>query len=838
MFTRILFCALCIGARIRCEESPPPSIRFRVQTFAQESAPITNPIAWVQLEDRVQEGSLVQQGDVVFRLNLEPTLEQIESLEARIAEARNRVERDAASMKKELQDLRDRKETLEDERAIQEAKLTFLQSLPRKEDLALARGRLAVAEKEMRAEEENLAKEKSRLERKLISPGQVEQAERSHALQQARTDHAVEMLRIANLPAKPEQIEVTRLRIENLQLEIEKLGGEIPNKEKILGIKQQRRKRQVKKLEEELAERQEELNFKELTAPEDGVLMYSTQFKRQLTTGSRPSKGMVIGEIPAPDSLALKGTIPEQTRHLFQVGDEAVVELNTLPGKTFRATLSNLSPFSQDVLEDEETSSGVKQVEVELEFIDPPEELKFGVYGWVTLISGLPWDTPRVPVSWVRYQSGKPHISVDGFYQPVDGLVQDDEFILAPPHPAVGSIQPAGEWLEETSPTEVDAGNLYTTSGELLPLERLEVNAPRVRAWDMKISWLAPDNTRVKEGEVVARLDSEMLTDGLQNHEERLETRIGEREATEQQLEITRSQGTFQLISSTNQLAIARLNQKLTHARKGEAKISQAGMTVKTARIQLEAALADLERAKRTPEFTARAELERRERDVIRKRLMLERAELNALVIGSGAGSLERSRADLEVARREADLATREARYQRDISGLERSLKRQVQREEKARKRLETAQLQIASLELKAPASGLLKYNKIYDGVRNSKVRPGMRIWPTTGVVSLSNTTEVYIEVPMPERYIHELELQMNVQVIIPSEGNRQWRGRITQIGHILEPVRLDVRPTSIYANQEATHEQVLPVRVLVDSTPGQPLKPGAVAQLIFPFER
>jgi hypothetical protein len=106
------------------------------------------------------------------------------------------------------------------------------------------------------------------------------------------------------------------------------------------------------------------------------------------------------------------------------------------------------------------------------------------------------------------------------------------------------------------------------------------------------------------------------------------------------------------------------------------------------------------------------------------------------------------------------------------------------------------------------------------------------------GLVSLSNTTEVFVEVPLPERYVHELEVGMPVQVVIPSEGNLQWRGRVTSFAKILEPARPDVRPSSIYANQEATREQVLPVTVVVQSTPERALKPGAIAQLIFPFEK
>lgn len=649
MFPRILLCTLCIGSWVRANEESPPSVRIRVQTFAQESAQITNPIAWVQFDDRVQEGTVVEKDQVVFQLNLEETQTDIESLKARIAEAQNRVDRDGASMEKQLQDLRDRRETLMDDRAIKKASRTYLLSLPKEEDVALAKGRLAVASKELQAAEETLQKQRNRRERNLISQAQVEQAERAHTLQLARTRHASERLRIASRSAKPEEVRIVELRIENQELEIKKLDEEIPNKETILEIGQDRRIRYVRKLEKELEEREEDLNHQVIRAPKDGVLLYSPQFKRQIATGSKPSKGMVIAEIPFSNSLAMKGSIPESTRHLFEVGDEARVELNMYPGKHVAARLTRISPFSLDVLEDEETSSGVKRVEIELEFLDPPKELKVGLYGWATLFSGRDWDTPRIPVNWVRYKSAKPHVSVSGVYQPVDGLVQGDEFILSSPHPVIEQIQPDGMWEEDPELQEIDTGNRYTLSGELLPLERVEVKTPSARAWDIKISWLAPDNAPVQEGDVIARLDSEMLRNHVKDMEERLETRVGDREATEQELEITRSRGLFRLISATNNLEMARLNQKIVHSQKDEARIAQSKLNVISAQLQAQGASVELERVKRTPEFTARAELERRERDLKKKTLLLERAELQALTAEVGSASTQISRADLEV---------------------------------------------------------------------------------------------------------------------------------------------------------------------------------------------
>jgi len=838
MLKAIFLCAICVAPHLRGQDTESPSIRLRVKSFARENAQITNPVAWVQLDDRTPDGTRVTEQDVVFTLDLDGVSTQVEHLENRLELADNQSEKEVLSMESTLQQLQDEKEILLDNRSIQQARLTYLLSLPRKQDIEIAQGRLTVAKERLDAEEKNLATMKERLERKLIAPLQVQQATWSTALQRARTEYAQQVLDIEMRPARPEEIQMVKLRIDNLNLEIEKLNTEIPTQEIILGINQDTRSRRVENIRKELTEKQEEMSFRAITSPADGVLLYSTQLKGTLVTGGRLSKHMVLAEIPKPDSIAFRGVIPEQTRHLFSVGDPVFLELNLYPGREYKGRLLSISPFSRDILEDAENPSGVKLVDVEMVLEDPPEHLPIGVYAWARLISQHPMGNNRVPISWVRYQGGKPHLSIRGNYTPVDGVVQKGSFILTPPHPALSEIQPDGEWPEEATELDVDTGNRFTSSGELLPLESVAVTTPNVRAWDMKVSWLAPENEQVEAGEPIATIDSDMIADDVQERLERAEEVRGEREATEQEIEIKTSQRDFQIASARNNLQIARLNRDLVLTKDTDLDVAKATLDLKTASIQLEAALAEKARGDRTPELTAPAERERQARDVVRNRLALERATFQLKQAKEGSTPRERSRAEIQAFREEARLAETESRFQRDMSRLHSRLKWRIRREQRNEERLRRVQEQQESMNITAPVSGFVQYDKVWDGVRLSKIRPGMRVWPNNRLVSLSNTSEVFVEVPLPERYVHKLEMGMPVQVIIPSEGNLEWRGRVTDFAEILEPARPDLRTGNLYGNQEVTREQVLPVRVVVESTSGRALKPGSIAQLIFPFEK
>jgi multidrug resistance efflux pump len=834
----LFFCMICAASYLQSSELPPPSIRFRVQTFARERAVIANPIAWVQLLDQVEEGTRVNQNDVVFTLDLEGTRNAISNLERRLKREDNLAAQDVANMESTLQGLRDSRETLTDNLKIYQARLNYLKSLPKSEDVSIARGRRNVARERLEAEQQNLATMKERLQQNLIAPLQVQQAEWATAIQKARTRYAEIMLEISQRPAREEEMQKVALQIENLTLEIDKLDKEIPTQEVILGIRQATRSRRVESIRAELSERKEELQYSTLQAPRDGVLLYTPQLKRQLTEGSKPSKGMVIGEIPEPGSLALAGVLPEQVRHLYQIGDPVEIRLNMMPERIVTGRLLSVSPFSRDALEEDEQSTGVKVVDVEVEMLDPPQDLPIGIYGWATMRSSSPLKGHPVPLSWVRYQGGKPHVSVNGVYTPVEGILQKDVFVLTPPYPQTTTLQEQGAWPSEAEEMPLETGNRFTVSGELLPLESEAVRAPQVRAWDMKISWLHPENQRVEAGELVARLDSEMIEDRLKTHIEDAERRTGDRESAEQELGMKRVERDFRLNSATNNLQIAALERTLVMEKDTDSSVARAEMEFTIAQIRLEMAEEDVKRARRTPELTAPAERERREREVERRKLALEKASIDLENAREGASDIEKDMASLRALRAEEALAREEARFQRDLSRLQSRLQWRMRRERRNERQLRQSREQEESMTLVAPVSGLVKYAKQWDGVRTSKVRTGMRVWPRNVLLTLSNANEVYVEVPLPERFVRRLEIGMQVQVVIPSEGNLQSVGTVTDVGRLLKPATPDTRPGSLYANQETTREQILPVRVVVDSGNGEALKPGAIAQLIFPFEK
>ena len=842
------FARICAGipAPVRERDEAHPELTVRVQTFAREQVIITNPIRWPQFTFRLPEGSLVEEGDTVFEFDLTAPLNRQRGIERNLAETQNQIEVQLGRIQQRILGLEDQKSTLEAEREVLRARREYLHALPRPEDVAIAKGRLDVARRNLEAHLADRDTARSRLERGLVSPAVLESAETDLALQRARTLYAEKRLAAASEPAHPHTLRINELRIENLTLEIEKLGLEIESQQEILRIETRTTDRRLENLLREQAEVEEELRHQRILAPASGVLIYTSRLKRELASGSRPARGMALVEIPDPASLALQGRIPEQQRSLFRVGDPAQVTLNPVPDRVFTGRIQSISPLPRDISEtdrrtqgDASAETGVKVFDIVIVLDDLPENIPFGVFGSARIRSAAPVTGPSVPLHWTRIRDGKHHISLNGIFTPVDGVASGTRFILqGNGELSLNRISPDGVWQAgDTDLTEV-SGDRVTASGQLIPLESTSVNAPSVRAWDLRITRLAPEDTQVTQGDILAELDSERLQNQVRDAENDLTNRISQRESAEENLAVRRRDAAFQIARARNQLEIQQLEVALLDHRPNTGPLHQAQLDHTTAELQLRAAERERDRLLANPELTSPVELGRRERDVRRRALNLEQAEIRLRLAERGVDEIGRSQAQLDLARQISRVSELESRFRREIAGAESNVRRRRRIEQNRTQRLADRQADLESLVIRAPADGLLKYENLFDGVAVSKIRVGMNVWSNSHLMSLSDSDRMVVRVQVSERYITFLREGMPVQVRIPSEGSQMWTGTIRRLSEMLVPAAIPNLRAGIHANLEPPLEHVIDVEVVLRDVPDRPLKPGAIAHVIFPFRR
>ena len=141
-------------------------------------------------------------------------------------------------------------------------------------------------------------------------------------------------------------------------------------------------------------------------------------------------------------------------------------------------------------------------------------------------------------------------------------------------------------------------------------------------------------------------------------------------------------------------------------------------------------------------------------------------------------------------------------------------------------------------LNIEAPRDGLVKYERVWDGMGISKVKVGLNVWPGVHLMSVANTDQMFVRIPVPEHYFNMVELEMPVQVLIPSVSQEKFSGRVTNIEFMLAPREQGSTDIGLYGSHEPTGAQVFYAQVTLDALSASDPKVGATAHVIFPFPK
>ncbi len=823
------------------DETNAAALPIRLQAFAREQVPVTNPIRWVQFVDQVPDGTRVQKGDILFRLDLSGPEDRKIQAEEDLKKIRNRTARELGELEDKLLDLEDRITRRSADLEVVQARIRELNALPNQDDVAIAQGRLDVAARNLQAAKEDLERAEQRFAEELISPGDLARSKLDHETQKARYDYARRRLGSTDLPAHPLQLSIEDLKAENLKLEVEKLSRERDTQEELFRLKERSRERELESKLEELREAEEELKHGEVPAPQDGVILYTSQLKRHLAQGHKPPKDMTLVEFPLQESLALRGSIAEHLRPLMKVGGECRIRINSFPGESFTGRLLEISPYSRDALAGDNNSedSGVKWVDVVFEIDAAGKEIPFGSIGWAEWLPEKPSQAHVFPIDWVRVRAGKPHLSVQGTYQPVEGWMAGAEFWLLSPELDKEQVFAEGTWprdpQQHTGPIEEEDERRFRASGELQPVSSIAIEAPHVRTWDMKITWVAPENEFMKQGDPLIRLESDRLRDRLKSAKREANKSSEELEQAREELSLRVREESFRVKVEENKTRIKEMELELVENSVSSSQLHQAILNLQTQGLQKAEAERNLARMDAKPDLFSRLERTRAERRLTRLELDLEKTRNNFEDIRKGESEEAKSQARLELLRQKATLAEVTASTRKSRSGAESRVRWRTRRLRRHEKELRRAENDIKALTLKAPEDGILQHQRIWDGVGRSKLRSGMTVYRGFHLLSLSNDHNLKVEVDVPERYLPLLKEGMELEVRIPSEGNLTRKASIASISPLLHPAQLDSVQESLYSNREPPSEQVAKVNIHLESAQDS-ISPGAIAHVLFPF--
>ena len=142
------------------------------------------------------------------------------------------------------------------------------------------------------------------------------------------------------------------------------------------------------------------------------------------------------------------------------------------------------------------------------------------------------------------------------------------------------------------------------------------------------------------------------------------------------------------------------------------------------------------------------------------------------------------------------------------------------------------------NLTLKAPRDGIVRYTKIWNSGVFSKVNVGSMVGYRFKLMEIADASEMYIRAEIPEKYYPLVAPGMRVQVTIPSITDAMLDATVTEVEFLFEDKRKKDTKVGLYSAHETLGETVFHCRVNVPEQKGVKLKPGAVAEVRFPFEK
>ena len=845
----LLFFLLVFPACVFCSEETIAvrdftyKTKIRVIAFAREAEKITNPLRYPQITDIAPDGSFVREGDVITRFELEGLHEKLHNLELRRDLVQAKLKKKLTGIRNKNMDLEDRLEARKGRLAVLRAQLNRLKTLPDKDEVAIHLGRLKVARLELTAAAKDLERAEDRYKRKMISETRLDKVRRRFREKEAAAQKAKQHYDYAGQPAKKWDVRGVEIQIENTQMEVKKLSHEISENRQISEIEKKGARSSTKLIEKRIEECKKEIEQSRIKAPISGYVMYERRFKeRVLRSGSKMWKKFVYMKIPDQKSLAFKGVILESCRQYFQENDTALIHVIGRHDAPLKGKITGIGKIPHDRGEKDKgysrgkAESGIKVFDITIELDSQPEWLKIGMHASCELVSEKKIRGPSVPARFVREEGGRYFISVDRVYRPVTGLFINGFFLLDDAKWTGTEVHLYGEFKDEEAEDTTNTIHNYRAYGELVPIDTQDVRVDRIYGWQ-KIAWLIDEDVHVRAGDIVAKLETKEVDDEIEKWETLVQEAVGQRETYEEQIELNRRENAYQLKRNRNLLELAALELERIRKHRNRPAIFDARFSVRMARIHLEYTAKRLDVMQgRRKEFVSPVELNQLKRSKKEAALRLESAKLRLEGLEQGPDQVAIKQKELAYLDQKLNVETLRKQIAFNTFRDNRTLENRKRHERYRRKRLERRKKQRERLVLKAPRAGIVQYRKVWSSGSLAKISVGTPVGYRFVLMKIADTSRMYVRVEIPEQYYTHVRKGLNVEVKIPSITDQILTGKVTDIEFLFQSKRKKGSKAGLYSSHESLGETVFFARINLDEQKGVSLKPGVVAQIIFPF--
>ncbi|MDG3002888.1 efflux RND transporter periplasmic adaptor subunit [Paludisphaera mucosa] len=338
-----------------------------------------------------------------------------------------------------------------------------------------------------------------------------------------------------------------------------------------------------------------------------------------------------------------------------------------------------------------------------------------------------------------------------------------------------------------------------------------------------KISYLIPEGTKVKKGDVVVKFDGSEIQKNISQQEIKYKQAVARIETTQQEMEIQRNKGESDVIAAEVELTLARLDlEKYQQGdypaeitkQKGEMSLKKKDVEAESAKLDQYKAL--MKKGFKTPE------------DVRIQTSMLAAKELDY----SSSEQFLQVKEKFEYKRKTTEFSSKVDQSQKKVGQASATAKAQVSKAssefEAARatasiedQQLKTYTGQMDKTVIKAEQDGIVAYSNDRYWDPSSQVREGASVYSRQKIFSLPDMTRMQVKVNIHESLIKKIKAGQKAEVRIDAFPNVVFVGTVKSVSQLAD------------SNQSWRTGGVKEYTtiVVIDDLVGQDLKPGMTAE-------
>ena len=817
--------------------------KVRIHTMTEQARKINNPVRWQPLQSIIADGALVKEGDVIATFVSKEAQYDLDVLQLRQRVIETQLSRRVSNIDNKNLDMSEQLDSLNDKLASLESKLERQKSEPTEDSIRIVEGRLRIAKMNLKAAEQDYAKAQDRFSREMISRTELESYESDLKDKRSKYIFAEQELEATKFPPeRAADIRKTEIDIQVTKLEIERLEFETEQQLRISEIQKEGAVVNKRRNERRIKEKQEDIDKIIVKAPVSGYVDLKRFNNNEIVPGTRMWPNYVFMEMPELDTIGFKGILLESRRQFHAEGDKVLIYINGRKDKPLKGHLKSISTLSHDLAEKEnagwnrDKKFGVKVFDIIIALDDKADWLRPGMYGEADIYAKNPLEGAVLPLKYVRHEQDRYYVSIDGAYKEVTGTVVGGDFLLED-RELEGKVIGIGGVFEEKRKEEKEEKRL-SASGELLPKHSTSIAVGDIGWWPWpKITWLQPEESFVKQGQVVAKLDPEERNKQVIDQDANVTEHRSRTDELERNVEITRRKGEFNVKS-------AQLNVESAQISLDKVKIidpislhnAEMNLALAENKLAVQKRKVERELAKKTPTVSP-AELRKMKRELLRLEYKAEVAKLTLDEKREGATKSKRSSAQLSLSTAQDNLEIQKRQAAYDNLAVRREYERSKQTLKRSIKRLDYLKQQVENHNIVSPADGLLCYEKVYADGAITKVAVGNTVGRRFRILSIPDLSEMEMLVEVDEKYFSKVNRGMEVEVRLPSLNDSRLQGTVAGIELLFSNKAKKDSQLGLYSSHEPLGEVIFKVRINIH--PGAvKLKPGLIGEVYFPINK